>query len=230
MKRLLLTSASLVALLAAAPIASATTIPFSGAIVDFIADGVYQITAFGAQGGINGRDGRSPSVAGGLGAEMGCEIFLEAGSQLKIAVGGMGASGSGSYSGGGGGGSFVVGPGSDGLLVAAGGGGGAGGSQNANKGQFGYGGQTVVAATDGFGSVLHRGVGGNGSGGIGGSATGGGYGGGGGGGGFDFGALLATANSAASAGAAGVVTRVSKAALAQERAGTADSAAAEAAA
>jgi hypothetical protein len=189
MKRLLLTSASLVALLAAAPIASATTIPFSGAIVDFIVptDGVYQITAFGAQGGINGRDGRSPSVAGGLGAEMGCEIFLEAGSQLKIAVGGMGASGSGSYSGGGGGGSFVVGPGSDGLLVAAGGGGGAGGSQNANKGQFGYGGQTVVAATDGFGSVLHRGVGGNGSGGIGGIATGGGYGGGGGGGGFDFG-------------------------------------------
>jgi hypothetical protein len=189
MKRFLLAGASLMALITATASASATTIPVSGAIVDFIVptDGTYQIIAFGAQGGINGRNGGSPSIAGGLGAEMGGEIFLAAGSQLKIAVGGMGASGSGSYAGGGGGGSFVVGPGSDGLLVAAGGGGGAGGSQNTNKGQFGYGGQTVADATDGFGSVLHRGVGSNGSEGLAGIATGGGYGGGGGGGGFNFG-------------------------------------------
>ena len=55
MKRLLLTSASLLARITATATASATTttIPFSGAIVDFIvpADGAYQILAFGAQGG-----------------------------------------------------------------------------------------------------------------------------------------------------------------------------------
>ena len=55
MKRLLLTSASLLALITATATASATTttIPFSGAIVDFIvaANGAYQILAFGAEGG-----------------------------------------------------------------------------------------------------------------------------------------------------------------------------------
>ena len=189
MKRFLLTGASLLALMTATATASATTIPFSGAIVDFVVPTTAstKLPHLAPRAASMARNGGSPSVAGGLGAEMGGEIFLEAGSQLKIAVGGMGASGSGSYAGGGGGGSFVIGPGLDGLLVAAGGGGGAGGSQNTNKGQSGYGGQTVVAGTDGFGSFLHRGVGGNGSGGIGGIATGGGYGGGGGGGGFDLG-------------------------------------------
>ena len=53
MKRLLLTSASLLALMAAAPTASATTFFFSGEIVDFtvLKTGTYEILAFGAQGG-----------------------------------------------------------------------------------------------------------------------------------------------------------------------------------
>ena len=52
-RRLLLTGASLLALMTAAPTASAKTFMFSGEIADYKipATGVYQIVAFGAQGG-----------------------------------------------------------------------------------------------------------------------------------------------------------------------------------
>ena len=110
-KRLLLTSASLLALLAAAPIASATTIPFSGAIVDFIvpADGTYQILAFGAQGGSSIDTQHNAVSPGGKGAEIGGDFILTKGEVLQIVVGGQGQSESASpNSGGGGGGKLCV--------------------------------------------------------------------------------------------------------------------------
>lgn len=110
MKRLLLTSASLLALLAAAPTASATTFLFSGASVDFAIPvaGTYQITAFGAQGGSSGTG--ADLVHGGSGAEIRGDSVLAKGDVLEIAVGGYG--GRSTVGGGGGGdGSFVLGPG-----------------------------------------------------------------------------------------------------------------------
>jgi PEP-CTERM motif len=123
-KRLLLTSASLLALMAAAPAASATTFLFSGAIVDFTIPiaGTYQITAFGAQG----RDGSTSNdtgAVGGKGAKIQGDFQFAAGAQLKVVVGGAGQSGV--YYGGGG--SFVVGPDGKPLVVADGGGGAGGG-------------------------------------------------------------------------------------------------------
>jgi hypothetical protein len=138
--------ATLLSVIVSAAGAKATTIDFNytGSIVSFTAPvtGVYDIDAFGAQGGINAGIGgaRSP----GLGAEVSGEFNLTAGQTLSILVGGRGGNGSGiDGGGGGGGGSFVaiantpaVGAGClpvtsfvtcpDTLLVAAGGGGGAG--------------------------------------------------------------------------------------------------------
>jgi hypothetical protein len=70
MKRLLLTSPSLLALMAAAPTASATTFFFSGEIVDFtvLKTGTYQIIAFGAQGG-DGSTSNGTGAVGGKGAK-----------------------------------------------------------------------------------------------------------------------------------------------------------------
>ena len=87
-------------------------------------DGVYQIIAYGAQGG----DGFNFfGTVGGLGAERGGDFTLTAGQTLDIAVGG----GGGDYSGiGSGGGSFVTWSGS--ALVIAGGGGGNGGANGTN--------------------------------------------------------------------------------------------------
>jgi hypothetical protein len=178
MKRLLLTSASLLALLAATPTASATTFLFSGAIVDFTVPvaGTYQITAFGAQGGSSGTG--VDLVRGGGGAEIRGDFVLAKGGVLEIAVGGMGGSPP-SSSGGGGGGSFVIGPGNNPLVIAGGGGGAGGGDLNvAHEG--GYGGLASTDGGDGFGTLIHRGVGGS----SGAGGSGGGYGGGGGGGGF----------------------------------------------
>jgi hypothetical protein len=180
MKRLLLTSASLLALLAAAPIASATTIPFSGAIVDFIvpADGTYQILAFGAQGGSSIDTQHNAVSPGGKGAEIGGDFILTKGEVLQIVVGGQGQSESASpNSGGGGGGSFVFDLRNKTLVVAGGGGAGGGFNYVARPGKAGYGGLTGGEGADGFGRVIHRGVGGSGGSG----ASGGGYGGGGGG-------------------------------------------------
>jgi hypothetical protein len=83
--------------------------------VSFIAPttGIYDITAFGAEGG---------GVDGGLGAEIGGDVTLTMGTTLTILVGGAG--GAGSAGGGGGGGSFVVASVSAPLVIAGGGGGG----------------------------------------------------------------------------------------------------------
>jgi hypothetical protein len=101
MKPLLLSGASLLAILAAAASASAATTTFSytGAVVDFTAPttGDYEITAYGAQGG--GSEQISHAT-GGKGAEIRGTFTLTAGEILEIAVGGVG--GGARYSGGGG--------------------------------------------------------------------------------------------------------------------------------
>ena len=112
----LLTSVSALALTIGA--ANAETIDFTGAEVSYTVpvSGVYDITAYGAQGG--------PAVTvGGLGAEAGGDIFLSAGTVLTVLAGGKGGYAAGN-GGGGGGGSFVFEGAA--LLAAAGGGGGGG--------------------------------------------------------------------------------------------------------
>jgi hypothetical protein len=190
-----LAGVALTSVIVSAAGAGATTIDFnySGSIVSFTApvNGVYDIDAFGAQGGINAG---IPGPSAGLGAEAGGQFSLTAGQTLSILVGGQGGNGSGLDGGGGGGGSFVslVGvpslpPGCssahglvcpqlpDTLLVAAGGGGGAGTLWSGVDGQSG---------TSGAGGHITGGAGG-GSGGGAGIFSGGGngfYGAGGGGG------------------------------------------------
>src|SRR5437016_5281061 len=118
MRQRLLAGTSLLALLAWDPAARATTLTYTGAIVDFTVPttGTYQILAFGAQGG-SGRYG-----GGGRGAEIGGDFNLTAGEVLQIAVGGAGSNQF--YGGsGGGGGSFVIGPSNTKLVIAGGGGG-----------------------------------------------------------------------------------------------------------
>jgi hypothetical protein len=162
MKRLLLAGASLMALMAAAPTASATTTVFAyaGKIVDYIvpADGAYQIRAYGAAGGRTGG-------LGGKGTEVYAQFELTKDEVLQIAVGGAGQNGDGSGAGGGGG-SFVIGPESQ-ILAIAGGGAGAGSFAG-----IGGDGQAGLDGADGTGTNLHKGYGG-----AGGEA--GGYGGGG---------------------------------------------------
>jgi hypothetical protein len=176
-----------------------------------LAPGLYNITAYGAQGGVGLND--APS---GLGAEMEGEFSFTTPTTLTLLIGGAGASvsGGGSGGGGGGGGSFVVNVAT--VLVAAGGGGGssagdglfggsggnAGTGANGNSGSGGGGdggggGGFIgngASGNNGSGgnSFLNGGVGGGGSlGGAGGGFGGGGGGGfvgGGGGGGFSGGA------------------------------------------
>jgi hypothetical protein len=85
MKRLLLASASLLALVAAAPSASATTFGPIGNAVDFRvpATGMYEILAYGAAGG-----GLEP----GKGAKVSGDFSINAGQVLQIAVGVEGTS------------------------------------------------------------------------------------------------------------------------------------------
>ncbi len=144
MKQFLLAGASVLALTLAAPSARATTIDYTGAIVDWtVADtGTYDIVAYGGQGGA------TSYAAGGLGGEAGGSFTLTAGTVLQIAVGGQ----AGGY-GGGGGGSFVIGVA---PLVIAGGGGGAyvgigGGSGGAFIGGSGYGGAAAYGKAGGGG-------------------------------------------------------------------------------
>ncbi len=125
--------------------------------------GLYEITADGAQGGYSELGG-----AGGAGAVVSGDVFLQAGTELEIVVGGEGETGS--Y-GGGGGGSFVIEVtgasfAQDILLAVAGGGGGGG------DGAGGGGGTT---ATGGSGGGTGGGGGGkNGAAGHGGASGGGG--------------------------------------------------------
>ena len=142
-----------------------TTFQYTGNIQTFAVQtsGYYDITADGAQGG--------------FGAMASGDLYLQAGAQLKIVVGGAGQS---SNSSGGGGGSFVIETNNGSAAVdinevIAGGGGGAG------LGEFGgSGGDGVTRGTGGAGGYAVTVFGGyaGGAGGVNGAAGGGGSGGG----------------------------------------------------
>ena len=99
------------------------TLPYSGSVVSLTVQtaGIYDITAYGADGGRGGTN-----TGGGLGAALGGAFTLAAGQALNILVGqlGGGAQAVGTGGGGGGGGSYVVSAGQP-LVIAGGGGGGA---------------------------------------------------------------------------------------------------------
>ena len=111
LKSILLTSAAAAAVMTASA-ADATDFTFTGAIDHWVVPrtGLYEILAFGAQGG----------GKGGLGAEAGGDLTLTAGSVVSILVGGQGGTPSKGGAGGGGGGSFVA-LGATPLVVAGGG-------------------------------------------------------------------------------------------------------------
>jgi hypothetical protein len=89
-----------------------TMFAYTGSVVEYTVPqtGLYFIGAVGAQGG----DSPFFDTTGGYGAEIGGVIYLDAGTELDILVGGSGedynSSGSPGYSGDGGGGSFVWDP------------------------------------------------------------------------------------------------------------------------
>jgi hypothetical protein len=186
MRRLLLVGAAVLALATSESAArdpshpvrpiERVSITYTGKLVTFTVPttGIYQIVAFGAQGGSGAFQTQSNTFvgSGGKGAEIGGDFGLTAGEILQIAVGGMGTDHS-SDGGGGGGGTFVAGPDNTPLVIAGGGGGGGASAGGPIPGQGG------LTGPDG-GSVF------NGNGGTGGQGGGGGLisGGGGGGGGF----------------------------------------------
>jgi hypothetical protein len=149
-RKALLAGTSLIACIGPA---SATTISFTGTIIDFTVptSGLYDIAASGGQGG------PGYHVSGAQGASAGGDVFLASGTMLQIVVGGMGGAGNGGnggvvYGGGGGGGSFVF-EGST-LLLAAGGGGGAGGfAPGTGSGQAGTSGQAGRGTNGGAGGT-----------------------------------------------------------------------------
>lgn len=134
--------------------------------------GLYEITAFGAQGGSNNPRG----ISGGLGAEMGARFSFTTTTTLTLLVGGgggsIGGSGSSTLCAGGGGGSFVV-SGTTPLVIAGGGGG-------AGPGKYGggHGGNGLVGPSGGNGGGGGGAGGSNGDGGAWGGLLGGGGGGG----------------------------------------------------
>ncbi len=153
------------ALLVAVSVAQAATLTFNytGAVVNWTvpSSGIYDITGAGAQGGPGADD------PGGWGAWVGGDVYLTGGTQLGIAVGGMGYSGGiivGVAGGGGGGGSFVWVVSAPSPLLAIGGGGGAGYC----CGYPGGNGQITTAGQNGFGTY-------GGAGGTGGSGGGAGF-------------------------------------------------------
>ncbi len=122
MMRTLACGVSALALLTLTAPAAADTVPSTDTTpgsTTFTAPvtGVYDILAFGAQGGA-GRDGRD-FESGGLGAEVGGDFNLTAGEVLSVVIGGMGGGGAGLSAGGGGAGS---GEGGSGLMTGDGGG------------------------------------------------------------------------------------------------------------
>ncbi|HTR41438.1 MAG TPA: immunoglobulin domain-containing protein, partial [Pseudomonadales bacterium] len=135
---------------------------FSGAETNItLSPGLYNITAYGAQGG-------NDIGNGGLGAEIEGQFRFATATNLTILVGG----GGGTFTdggGGGGGGSFVVNGGTP-LLIAGGGGG--SGTFSAGSGLTGINGAGANGGTNGYG-----GGGGSGEGSSGGYADGGGGGG-----------------------------------------------------
>jgi PEP-CTERM motif len=153
-KAFLLAGASALAILASAAEANAETFAFTGAVQSFTASvsGEYAVELLGAGGG----------HTGGRGAEVSGDVFLTAGEDLTLFVGGQGGYGSGVPAGGGGGGSFVF-RGTD-VLAVAGGGGGAGAVGNGGPGLAGTSGGTG-GGTGGAGGVGGTGGGGGGGGG-----------------------------------------------------------------
>jgi hypothetical protein len=152
--------------MAATVAAQAASFTFTGAVVEFTVTetGLYDITAAGAQGGA----GRT--TTGGLGAYVDGDVLLTAGTELDIAVGGMGLTGNfgSGFGAGGGGGSFVYVLGASTPLVVAGGGGGGawGGSlpgRNGGSGQSGTSGSNGFGTDGGLGGTLGAGGGGGGN-------------------------------------------------------------------
>ena len=169
-RTLLLAGVSALAMLVCAAEANADAFTSPGKFFFTVpTSGDYSLEAFGASGG----DGHMG--AGGLGAELTGDIFLTAGEDLTLFVGGRGQS---SGVGGGGGGSFVF-LGTS-LLAVAGGGGGGGFSVDGGFGRSGTSGGAGGGTDGGAGGMNGSGGGG---GGYSGGGGGGGYGGGGGGGG-----------------------------------------------
>ena len=162
-RKLLLGGASALAILVAASAADAATFITPGE-ASFTASvtGEYSFEALGASGG------NFQQTLGGLGAGVSGDLFLTAGEQLTLFVGGRGGDafvpGFG-YAGGGGGGSFIflgTGTSAANLLAAAGGGGGAGISSGGGSGLAGQNGGNSRGAG---GYVGVGGVGGGGGGG-----------------------------------------------------------------
>jgi PEP-CTERM motif-containing protein len=152
-KAFLLAGASALAILASAAEANAETFAFTGAVQSFTASvsGEYAVELLGAGGG----------HTGGRGAEVSGDVFLTAGEDLTLFVGGQGESG---INAGGGGGSFVF----DGkeVLAVGGGGGGSGGS-----GALGDGGPGLAVTSGGAGGGTGGGGGMDGTGGGGGAGV-----------------------------------------------------------
>jgi hypothetical protein len=135
------------------------TFSYTGQIETFTvaSSGEYELTLDGAQGG----SGDNGADAGGAGAIIGGDVYLQAGEKLEIVVGGEGGS-DGSFGGGGGGGSFVIETynGSstvDTVLAVAGGGGGGGGVLGSTK----DGGAGQAGPTGGHGGGNEGGAGGH---------------------------------------------------------------------
>ena len=161
---------------AAAPVLSDNIPGFTTFVVP--TTGLYDILAFGAQGG---QSGAIALFQGGLGAEAGGDFMLTANDVLTVAVGGAGLNGI-SGGGGGGGGSFVAGPGNTPLVIAGGGGGGAnsGTGSGGQTGPAGGEGSLGTGGTGGFGGGPGLLAGGGGGGGFNGAGGGSGTSGGGG--------------------------------------------------
>ena len=158
---------------------AATTIEnYTGGIVNYsvTVSGVYDIVAYGADGGAGGN-----GSYGGSGAEMGGDFTLSSGETLNILVGGAGGPYGDGGNAGGGGGSFVVlqGATSGTPLVIAGGG---GGIATGNERDGGVTGTGFPGGGSNGGSSGASGNGGGGGNGSGASAAFSGSGGGGGGG------------------------------------------------
>ena len=124
---------------------------YTGSIVDWTvpSTGIYDITAYGAQGGV-----LSGFTSGGKGAQISGSFTLTEGEVLSILVGGLGQSGGGQNMGGGGG-SFVVNSSTNPLVVAGGGGGrglrvGVTPTINASTNTWGHNGESNVPGIPGF--------------------------------------------------------------------------------
>jgi hypothetical protein len=136
--------------------------------------GLYDITAYGAQGGncAGGIGDIYGTQSGGLGTEIGAEFNFTTETTLTLLIGGGGSSGSFGYAGGGGGGGSFIVDGST-LLLVAGGGGGAGTGSGGGSGGIIKTGGTGAGNGGGGGGIC--GYGGSISANDGGGGGGGGY-------------------------------------------------------